>query len=510
MKKSLILALGTIMLAMASQVSFANAPVFKDIPDVIIGDADFNNGLTVDLNFFTYINALNLLPGATLDNHYIADNDTAASALRLAFKEWPVDQASDLEINGKLQLLSGSGELSDDKDTWGAKELTGGTQWWLSFRDLVRSPHRGGTPDPTNTPPNGSDPYPDPLDENGNPVLSGTVEVLPWHNVDGSPGVLSLGAMGPGFQARTVSLYVADEDNVVTYTKGLLVYSKNNANDSLSGGFTTLFHNAFDTTSENQWAFQSYAGIGVATSSGGMTGGFLGMEAGQLAGTANTSMYFGRWQTVNNPLDTYGFTQLIEATTADQIYQARYRMRLTTDSGGGPASKDNAPQIRLGVQNGGLNSSLEMWITSTPTAAGGDVNTQLPTVGQTKDYNIFWSPMENTPNWDNMNIPSMGIDARTWAAFFDVLDADEGSAPYDAGKGLLEDFLVGHVNRPGDLDVGSPASLRYVLTDLTSSGGFAVGQHDASTFVQLLPNNPSAGKIKFQDAGLNTNASPSA
>ncbi|MCX7014972.1 MAG: hypothetical protein NTW86_20870 [Candidatus Sumerlaeota bacterium] len=152
-KRSRILALGALALAVASPLaaanpqSVSNPPVFKAMPDVIIGDADLNDGLAVDLNFFTYVNGLNL-------SKFISDPDTALVNLRAAFKEYPVDQASDVEINGKLQLLSVAGEFSGDPSTWPAeKEISnGGAAWFLSFRDLIRSPHRVSPPVPDPTP----------------------------------------------------------------------------------------------------------------------------------------------------------------------------------------------------------------------------------------------------------------------------------------------------------------------------------------------------------------------
>jgi len=492
-KKSIILALGTMILAMGSQVALANAPTFGNIPDVIIGDADFNAGLTVDLNFFNYVNALNLMK-------LVNDDDTGYANLRAAFQEQTTD-ANDLNINGKLQL--GPTQNTLDRDTWTGNELTnGGTEWWLSFRDIVRSPTGRPQGDPIKVAPFNA--FNDPKRADGTDDLTNVTEALPWHNVQGSPGTLTDGTFGtPGWRARTMMLWVADEDNSVS--EGLMVYSVNNAANSLSGAFTTLFGNDFSAAGQTPWGYSVISPTyGQCTSSGGMTGGYLGIESGLAAGAALGNVFYGRWQSLTK---ADGYTQVIDAIPAgqDEIYQARYRMTLKQNAHGGPATKDMAPTFRVGVANAGANATLDVFINAAPFQAGGDVNTQLPAVDATKDYNIFWSPMNDTPNWQLLGDPALGgIDLRTWYAYFDFVDSDNAKE----GKWQLEDYVVGRIARPASLAVTEPASVRYLVTDLTSTTGGFTKSGDGSTFVQMLQNNPTAGKVKIQDRGLNTGVTP--
>jgi hypothetical protein len=82
MKKGLIAVLGTIVFALAGLAN-ANAPFFPNgIPDICIGDGEDgplgDGGLTVDLNWFVYYNAFNLLEWVSDSD----DPDAAAGGLQ--------------------------------------------------------------------------------------------------------------------------------------------------------------------------------------------------------------------------------------------------------------------------------------------------------------------------------------------------------------------------------------------------------------------------------------------
>jgi len=480
-KKGLALALGTIMLALAGHVGFANAPIISQIPDVLVGDWAFNNdhGLTVDYNFFRYLNAFNLL-------NYVNDNDTANADLRAAFKEWPYEQDKDVSINDKLQLWSADGEDTADRTTWlSDSELTGGgTNWWMSFRDLVRSPG-------TSVPPPA---FPDPLRIDGSSVDTGdldytTKEYLPWHNTPGAAGTRS----APYF--RTVNMWVADEDQSVSNT--FLVFSVNNGLNDLSGGFTTLFSDDFlGTTAYWTYVGASQYGLTNATSSGGAGAGYLGLAGGTNAPTGNA--YYGRWRTI--ALDAYNYTHVIGHIPSSQIYHARYRLKAMTNSPGHPSNKTYLAQLRLGVQNGGVVAYLDTVVASAglDPGLGYNVDSQLPDLGSTKNYDFFWSSMADTPNFQNLYLPGLGVDARTWMPFFDLLDFDAGSGTEDEGLWQMQSFVAGGIPYPSTLSLSSPASLRFELTNLVT--GFSV--NGSTSNMSVLTNNPSTGLITFNDLGL--------
>jgi len=505
MLKRCILALGTIMLATASQLAMANAPIFSDLPDIIIGDADFNQGLTIDLNFFTYVNALNVI-------QYVSDNDTPPTGWVGTFKEYPLDKASDLEINDKTQL-TGPGTNWLLKSTWTASEISGGgTNWYLSFRDLIRSPHRGATPDPDGTQ-HGTEwyQYDDPKRPGGDSVPTATTERLPWHNDNADKDLLTYnaadgGGMGQqGYAARFVDLYVADEDNVAS--KGLLVYSVNNSRDDLSGTFTTLFGNAFGGADVVQWDYLNFvsSGFAQATASGGsMTNGYLGLESGLNAGTGagQGSLFAARWQTRPS---ADGFTQAIAYIPTDRIYQARYRLALKSNAGSPTGTRNDAPKFRIGIQNavGAFYSELQV-LSATDDRGVGDpeytnVNRYLPAMnGPQQDFNVFFASLGNTPYFSQLVVGT--VDARTWAAYFDVVDKDSEG---DSGKWQLDDYQIGHIRRPPDMV--TPTS---TITDMTiATGGFYNAGSDAWSMVQLMQNmdgpTPAPGKVTFYDPGRN-------
>jgi hypothetical protein len=479
MRKSLVIALGTIMLVLTGKAALANAPVFSEIPDVIIGDRDFNEqlGLTVDYNFFRYINAFNVLG-------YVSDNDTTLTDLKFAFTEGPVlDVDNDLSINDHIQLRGS--EIGSDDGTWGpTKELTGGSNFWMSFRDIVRSPGTG----------NPGSPFGNPHLANGTEVTSPTVAVLPWHNLSGQPGVLGSSPGEP--DARSVTLWAADADQSASQT--LLVFSINNENNDLSGGFRTLFTSA----PFSSWEYDPFgsAGLGAATSSGGST--FIGLAGGQTASSGGAN--FARWQTKVVP-NTANYQGLIPAIDSNEVYLARFSMSANTLSAGHPSSKTYLAQVRIGVQQAASVNEVDVNINAMRQTSL-NLDSQLPDLGTTKNYDVMWSPLLGTPEFDDAHLlvpfpsaPGGVIDARTWRAYFDMVDADRG-APENEGLWRLESFVVGAVARPADLPVSAPASERFLLTNLTSSGGFAT-MLSVSGDTITQGGSAGAGTITINDPG---------
>ena len=486
MKKGLVLILGTIMLSSVCNLASANAPTFGGVPDVVIGDSEFNEGLTADYNFFRYINAFNLLD-------YITDNDTAAVNLRAAFKEWPPEQDDDLSINDATQLLLPAD--SQDRSTWGSSEFTGGgANFFATFRDIARSP---GTTVPV---PYTDPPFPAPVKADLSPA--GVGDLLPWHNTLGTAGELS----EPLF--RTVTLFVADEDNSVSDT--FFVYSMEGGTDDLSGGFTTLF----TSPPWDEWEYVpgSDYGLSTATSSGGGAGDlFIGMEAGTTAPTGG--MFFGRWRT-KTAATGFGFNQTIPSIPGHMIFQARYTMTANTSGGGGPSHKTFLADLRLGSLMG-ANTIINDFLVKTVGLDAFDVDPVMPAVGSSKDYNIFWEPHTGkmgSQMWNNVesvNLPNFlgtgeDVDGRTWRAYFDVMDADV-AAGLTEHEGLwhLDDYVVGSIARPASLTAGAPTSLRYELNDLTSGNAFSIpaGGQGGGTLISVTDNSPAAGNITLDDNG---------
>ena len=248
MKRGLSITLGMIAMALVANTGFANAPIFSRISDVVIGDLEDNqHGLTVDVNFFRYDNAFNILD-------FITDETT--SLLRFSFLEGTTHE--NVSINGKHNLDSDGLNAYSDHPAWTTDtdvEITGGTDYFFSFRDLLRSPDDRGTPDPVGSLTEADAlnwRFPDPVDTGGSPVTSGTVACLPWQNIDGSD---LLGSdddpIGETDYQRLVTLFASDS-STVSY-QSFYVWSCNDVYDTLSGGFTTLFSDDFTGTLE--WTY---------------------------------------------------------------------------------------------------------------------------------------------------------------------------------------------------------------------------------------------------------------
>jgi len=265
--------------------------------------------------------------------------------------------------------------------------------------------------------------------------------------------------------------------------------------DGLSGGYTTLFGTDFTAGDPALWEYKGtlgYSGLTQATSSGGNTGNYLGLQDG---GAGASGTFFARWQTINDAADSSGFTFLIPAITADQIYQARYTLS-ALQYNSLPASKINLPTIRIGAYQGSLIFNNEYLIRSTQYQDA--VDSQLPDLGATRDYSIFWAPQTDKPNMDQLIVPAQSIDARTWQNYFDLADENTGGTE-NAGEWRLESWTVVTRARPADLQASDTA--RFDLTNLTSNNGFATELVSGTAVPAPAENTPAAGEITFTNNG---------
>jgi len=113
---------------------------------------------------------------------------------------------------------------------------------------------------------------------------------------------------------------------------------------------------------------------------------------------------------------------------------------------------------------------------------------------------LYFSSLAGTPHWDTQLHPfGTQIDARTWAAYFDMLDFDSAGAD-KGGKWELQDFVVGSILAPV-ASPDAPQSARFTISDLTSGNTFSSEGTDGSGLVSVAENVPSAGKITFVDGG---------
>jgi hypothetical protein len=121
-------------------------------------------------------------------------------------------------------------------------------------------------------------------------------------------------------------------------------------------------------------------------------------------------------------------------------------------------------------------------------------NSQLADAGVKRYYPVYWESFENTTNWDeaHMTVAALNIDARTWFAFFDVIDESTN----DAGTWTMDDFYVVTTPMP------TFGAAEQEFTDFTTANWTNSAQN--GTQITKTNNQPAAGMIRFTDTGATT------
>jgi hypothetical protein len=458
--------LGTLIFAAVGVVSFAEAPTWKSIPDVVIGDREdwTGEGQTIDTNFFRYLNAFNALD-------YINNPESAPTDNWLiSFREETTHD--DLSINDKAQLTDA--ESAEAPPT--AKQLQA-DGFWMSFRDLVRSPASG------------SSPFSDPVRADASTVGKEDYEFLPWHKTDGSD------ALGGGDYPteRVITLYLTDQVTGHS-SRSVVVQSLNYGYDDLSAGATTLFTD--DLTTLDNWTFTT----AFSPAPTGTGSGYISLTS--VSGQQN----FGRWSTTFEDAGIPGFPIYVNGVIphiedTNRIYCARYTMSHNA------TDRALVPNFRIGAANGGNTIQLINVINSIDgTGQGADYNPHLPDAATDTVFTFYWSANSETPNFSELYQPTLGtgFDARTWGIFFDLFDEVEGEE--DVGTITLKNIEVRDVPRPNDLSSGDSGYSE--ITDLTASGGFATNPSYSTENVTVAGGSPSGTMITFTDNGPLTGDGP--
>lgn len=441
MKKGLISVLGTIILATAGS-GYAEAPTIAGIPDVIIADDELAG--TTDLNFFRAMEVFNIMD-------YVQDPDTTDPAqFSFAFDELNDGGVDNLLIGDATQLDDPAAAPTAWSDTIDTSAGTG--SFLFSFRDILRSPLPADDGDPDPDLVTGANAFDDPLDAAGDPVDSATEEILPW----------STGASTLDGESREVEIFVADEANNVD-SDTILVYSVNAGEDGLSGTFQAREEWGDDTFAAGDWLYLTAPPTyGVATSTGADASGLLGLTTTATT-TASGDAIYARFQQ-NSP----GFVSPIDFVEGDVIYGAKMRLGVDAAEGG---LKAFAPDLRFGSENTLQILVQTNVILSTPfgsTTPPDSYNPQIPDVGSTMDYTMFWSPMADLPGMADL-ADVTGVDARRFRVFFDVVDVDQADPDFDdSGTWELTLLEVGTLMRPA-------ASSPTTITDFSTGNGWSNG-----------------------------------
>jgi hypothetical protein len=436
MKKGFITLIACFFVMTALQ-SYAMAPVISTIPDIAISDAEDNEGLTVDLNWYRYENAFLL-------TSYVSDQDSDSDTWKVSFTEASSD--NDIAINKKYQYTGA--DKSNPTENLGAGYLT--------FQDLVRSPKVGEWVDPAE----GSE-YPDPQTDPGDPRL------LKYHDVDGN-----WADDGP----RGVTLYVSDGVNVTSETFGVWSIDDAQLQDHLSGaGPQTVF-----TSDMSDWGTSTYPGTIAITF--GTGSGFLTMTSGLNSGGQK---YFGRW--VTPMVNTYeGQVRFDPAYGDDFIYAALYKVKHDRTAG----TLNNVPGLRFGATQAWGFVTLEQKLAS---FAGSGVEGANPVWPQTPDsevsYVAYWDSNQDLPNFDDLaNALGLSYDLRTWHVYIDLLNVNDT----DQGTWTVSEYSVFAVDRPADLAQGDADRTDYDTPQFGTGAG-QWGPYQSWQEGNITPTNQTGG-----------------
>ena len=388
MKRGLTLTLMIVAITLLCVSGYAYAPIIGNIPDVWIGDAEDNEGTTLDLNFFR-------LTGADLDFYFEAyverhpeEDDQSTSNVRWSFyTETDLEPIQDvLQVNGKMRLPDPADSINPgayEISGWPAK--TEGVPSYIDMRDLVDSPLTG-TP-----------PFPDPVSGS---ELNEIVTIYASN----------------GIKADSTQIVVRANlvDGIDKLSGAAWIDVQNYPDPALS--WTQMFPESFEgNTIEDPQGDFNIADMVVD-----------GDSVGVICANDSTS-YYGGWQT--NETDV--------PYVADNLYKLIYTLRTTqTDT-------DAVPQCRLAADftdgsagmaaNGGLfvTGRAPFSLTTTPQDYNMYIGPQnLPAAIQylqAKFEVIDFNPAESGTNYmDQLDIKRMpladmgsGTPVASWSSFGD-------------------------------------------------------------------------------------------
>jgi len=412
-----VVTLSAIAFALVAVTSFAKAPSFGNLPDVIISDQEKNaaEGFTTDFNFFEYMNAFDILT-------YAQDEDSTPNThLKFAFTE-EVPNMDDLQINGKTQLDQGPVDPSKPEQ-WPAGSLIivsgqgSGGDFTVSFRDILRSP---GTSE---------GPFPDPLYEQGGAaVTSGDTGIfLPWRDASGNL-VRTPDTQKP---ARLVTIWAGDEDDNPG-SGSLMVYSVNETADDLSGMLSTIFTDDLVGDNIDDWIVETVGGIGAATAA---SVGQLSLQTGAFTGSNYT---YTRWVLRNYgqmvspptipgvPTPYPGWVPIEYVPDDNVIYSARFSIQHDQ------ASRATVPTMRLGIFDALFYQVCLSYVGTIAGAPTETANSQWAAQNTPKVFRQYWA---NNPGPGEAGldlgdgtgiINGWGGDMRNFSAHYDLLNRFSG------------------------------------------------------------------------------------
>lgn len=382
--------------------SFAAAPTISNIPDVIIGDAEDNVGS--DNNFFVFTNAFSF-------DAYAADTDTPVASLQWSFDEGDDAVAPNerwFSVNGKQAVHLGAAEIASSGSAGHnppapANELRSVSSF-ATFRDIIFSP------------PPGSGPFADPAP--------------PADKTD-------------HYNGKVVRFFVSDGTNVAS--RDLIVMTRDNEFDRLTGGSQLGCINDDPLTSTANWSINQTIPTGAATAD------FDSVNQAIRARVSSDATRYrvATWLT-NNAVLSYG------AVSSDKYARAKfyvYRTGQTT-----PSDTTQIPTLRIKLmQRFVIASMLEVFthVSGIPSLDG--IGADLRPNSDPTSPSIYRVDFDMPEIPQNVNNPSTEGALASFEAY--------AVSPQDNGYLALTELVAGCYPA-----VGGTLAKSYTGTDLWVTG----------------------------------------
>jgi len=441
MKKGLLAGLLLTSVTFVGANAFAAAPVISNIPDVIIGDAEDNVG--TDNNFFVFTNAFNF-------DNFVSDLDTPKASLQWSFDEGDDAVAPNqrwFTINGKQAVHLGSSEIATSGNTGHnppapANELRSVSQF-ASFRDIIFSPGSGPAQQ-----------FPAPTEPDKSDHAAGKV----------------------------VTFYVSDGTNVAS--KSILVATRDNQNDALSGGsqFTVLYDDPLTGTATSSWGTDVIVGTGSTNDFDGANGAIRSRVSTSAVGYYRIASWF----TTGAPILPYG------SIGSTNWVRGKFYVYRTGQS---PNQANVMPAIRMRLmQRFVIASTLEVWSHVPDDATFEPLGAQIAPSDNPAAPSVYRVDFDPPEIPQNVNNPSSEGILAYFAAYSSAND------PVANGYVALTELVLGTY----------PAILGTQASSYTGSQIVLGDGVDAYSLVWPDVNNIPPGQVPAQDTATKPSYSQSA
>jgi len=435
----LFVLLMAVMVAMAMPAG-AVAPTIQQLPAVVIGDAGDIIDAATDTVLFRYVNVTNL--------NTITNEPNSGDSSKLKF--WYETTGAFLKVTNTTAAKAAltEGEVTALKAASPtmpptAKEITGGTDFWMSLIQDLQGNVTGSAAAAT-------------VAANGSPWTSGTQT-----NIAG---------------VKTMTLYAID-DVLTSKSWGSMtfdVYTIKDSNDKFSPERTPVYNADFEGNTDG-WNFLGTPPTGFVAGTQAASSTALGITGSPFTPSATVMGRFASWA---SPL------QVVPVNAMNGYY-----LLGTLQLSGNAASAVAAPGYRflyLSTAYAHLGG-----IQATSPASGISTVFVVPYTGNNRTMNIAWAVPLDLVEYGDAGILNKGVadpanDLRTYALQFDLMQEDST----DSGAVFLDDVLIEKAPRPA------------TTTPLKEWGGSGIAFNTPSTGWIVSPTAPTGFDVATAAVGV--------